>query len=124
MITFSTYAQHVNKLLYHHKVIVVNLVKFKFHHFSNYILDGNFQSVIPLSTQLNYFEEYVGKLKRLVGEKEGNKIVNNSLYLVVAGSNDLANTYFTIGFRQKQYDINSYTDLMVDKAADFIQVCI
>ncbi|KAH0705208.1 hypothetical protein KY290_009903 [Solanum tuberosum] len=78
-------------------------------------------SVIPLSTQLNYFEEYIGKLKGLVGEKEANKIVNNSLYLVVAGSNDLANTYYTIGLRQKQYDIDSYTDLMVDKAEDFIQ---
>ncbi|CAN4105225.1 unnamed protein product [Withania somnifera] len=78
-------------------------------------------SVIPLSTQLSYFQEYVGKLKGLVGEKEANNILNNSLYLVVAGSNDLANTYFTIGFRQKQYDINSYTDLMVDNAADFIQ---
>nr|XP_009779479.1 PREDICTED: GDSL esterase/lipase EXL3-like [Nicotiana sylvestris] len=78
-------------------------------------------SVIPLSTQLNYFQEYVGKLKGLVGEKEGNDILHNSLYLVVAGSNDLANTYFTVGLRQKQYDINSYTDLMVDGAADFIQ---
>ncbi|XP_070016510.1 GDSL esterase/lipase EXL3-like isoform X2 [Nicotiana sylvestris] len=79
------------------------------------------RSVIPLSTQLNYFQEYVGKLKGLVGEKEGNDILHNSLYLVVAGSNDLANTYFTVGLRQKQYDINSYTDLMVDGAADFIQ---
>ncbi|KAJ8561322.1 hypothetical protein K7X08_027512 [Anisodus acutangulus] len=78
-------------------------------------------SVLPLSTQLNYFHKYVGKLKGLVGEQEANHIVNNNLYLVVTGSNDLANTYFTIGFRQKQYDINSYTDLMVDGAADFIQ---
>ncbi|XP_059287507.1 GDSL esterase/lipase EXL3-like [Lycium ferocissimum] len=80
-----------------------------------------FMSVMPLSTQLNYFQEYIGKLKGLVGEKEANNILNNSLYFVVAGSNDLANTYFTIGFRQKQYNINSYTDFMVDGAADFIQ---
>ncbi|XP_019235699.1 PREDICTED: GDSL esterase/lipase EXL3-like [Nicotiana attenuata] len=78
-------------------------------------------SVIPLSTQLNHFQEYVGKLKGLVGEEEANTILHSSLYFVVAGSNDLANTYFTIGLRQKQYDINSYTDLMVDGAADFIQ---
>ncbi|KAM3289486.1 GDSL esterase/lipase EXL3 [Capsicum chacoense] len=77
--------------------------------------------VIPLSTQLNYFREYVGKLKGLVGEKEASYILNNSLHFVVAGSNDIANTYYTIGFRQKQYDIDSYTDMMVDEAADFIQ---
>lgn len=41
---------------------------------------------------------------------------------MVAGSDDLANTYFTVGLRRLQYDINSYTDLMVEGASTFIQV--
>lgn len=58
----------------------------------------------------------------MVGEKEAKFIINNSLFMVVSGSDDLANTYFTIGLRRMQYDLNSYTDLMVDGASNFIQV--
>ncbi|XP_059278960.1 GDSL esterase/lipase EXL3-like [Lycium ferocissimum] len=75
---------------------------------------------IPLSTQLTQFKEYIGKLEGLVGEEEANYILENSLFLVVAGSDDLANTYFTAGIRLTQ-DLNSYTDLMVAKASEFLQ---
>ncbi|KAK4348978.1 hypothetical protein RND71_031733 [Anisodus tanguticus] len=83
-------------------------------------LTATIVSAIPLSTQLNQFREYIGKLEGLVGEEESNYILENSLFLVVAGSDDLANTYFTAGIRLKQ-DIDSYTDLMVEKASEFIQ---
>ncbi|MCD7453573.1 hypothetical protein HAX54_021370 [Datura stramonium] len=78
-------------------------------------------SVIPLSTQLDHFREYIGKLKELVGEEEAEDTLRNSLFLVVAGSDDLANTYFTVGIRRLQYDLNAYTDLMVSGATDFVQ---
>ncbi|XP_057766108.1 GDSL esterase/lipase EXL3-like [Salvia miltiorrhiza] len=77
-------------------------------------------SAISLSDQLKYFKEYIGKLKAAVGEDKSKYILSNSLYLVVAGSDDLANTYFTIGLRRIQYDIASYTDLMVSSASSFI----
>ncbi|XP_060211795.1 GDSL esterase/lipase EXL3-like [Lycium barbarum] len=78
-------------------------------------------AALPLSTQLDHFREYIGKLKELVGEEEANDILSNSLFLVVAGSDDLANTYFTIGIRRLQYDLNAYTNLIVDGASDFVQ---
>ncbi|KAL3372268.1 hypothetical protein AABB24_008691 [Solanum stoloniferum] len=83
-------------------------------------LTATIVSAIPLSTQLNQFKEYIGKLEGLVGEEEANDIFKNSLFLVVAGSDDLANTYFTAGVRLKK-DVNSYTDLMVAKASEFVQ---
>ena len=58
----------------------------------------------------------------MVGEERTNFILTNSFCLVVAGSDDLANTYFTIGIRRLQYDVNSYTDLMVRGASDFVKV--
>ncbi|OIT07442.1 gdsl esteraselipase exl3 [Nicotiana attenuata] len=78
-------------------------------------------SVIPLSKQLDHFREYIGKLKQLVGEEEANDILRNSVFLVVAGSDDLANTYFTVGIRRLQYDVNGYTDLMAAGASEFIR---
>ncbi|PWA44048.1 Lipase, GDSL [Artemisia annua] len=78
-------------------------------------------SVLSFADQLTQFKEYIGKLKGLVGEEKTNFILANSLYLVVAGSDDLANTYFTIGIRRLQYDVPSYADLMVSGASKFIQ---
>ncbi|XP_009786862.1 GDSL esterase/lipase EXL3-like [Nicotiana sylvestris] len=77
-------------------------------------------AAIPLSTQLTQFKEYIVKLKGLVGEEEANYILKNSLFMVVAGTDDLANTYFTAGIHLKQ-DINSYTDLMVAEASKFLK---
>ncbi|CAO2833752.1 unnamed protein product [Amaranthus hypochondriacus] len=76
-------------------------------------------SVISLSEQLEQFKEYIEKLKQLVGVGKTKFILTNSIFLVVAGSDDIANTYFTI--RQFQYDVNSYTDLMLRQASSFVQ---
>ncbi|KAL3634339.1 hypothetical protein CASFOL_021393 [Castilleja foliolosa] len=78
-------------------------------------------SVIPLSSQLDQFKEYIKKLKGSVGNENANKILSNSIYLVVAGSDDIANTYFTIGTRREQYDISSYANLLVSSATSFIE---
>ncbi|KAK4490257.1 hypothetical protein RD792_000919 [Penstemon davidsonii] len=78
-------------------------------------------SVISLSEQLEQFKEYIGKLKGAIGEERTNFVLSNGLFLVVAGSDDLANTYFTIGIRRAQYDISSYGDLIVASASNFTQ---
>nr|KAJ0218415.1 hypothetical protein LSAT_V11C300147190 [Lactuca sativa] len=57
----------------------------------------------------------------IVGEERTQIILANSLITVVAGSNDIANTYFTLRIRKLHYDIASYTDLMVSSASNFIQ---
>lgn len=80
------------------------------------------QSVTGLSDQLVEFKEYIGKLKVGVGEESSNKILSNSIFLVVAGSDDLANTYYTIGIRRLQYDISSYADFLAASASIFLQV--
>ncbi|KAJ7966898.1 GDSL esterase/lipase [Quillaja saponaria] len=78
-------------------------------------------SVLSLSDQLELFKEYIGKLKRIVGEERTKFILANSIYLVVSGSDDIANTYFTLRFRQLQYDVPAYTNLMATKGSEFIK---
>ncbi|KAI3945538.1 hypothetical protein MKW92_048998 [Papaver armeniacum] len=53
-------------------------------------------------------------------EKKAKSILSESVYLVVAGSDDLANTYYLSRLRNN-YDIPAYTDLMVQGASSFIQ---
>lgn len=69
-----------------------------------------------MADQLNNFKGYIEKLKGIVGEERTRFILANSLFIVVASSNDLANTYFTLGVRKLHYDISSYTDLMVSSS--------
>ncbi|XP_070670284.1 GDSL esterase/lipase EXL3-like isoform X2 [Malus domestica] len=78
-------------------------------------------AVTPLFDQLRQFEEYIGKLKGIVGEERANFILANSLCFVVASSNDIANTYFVAGVRKLEYDVPSYTDLMLNQASDFFK---
>uniref|UniRef100_A0A7N0V3V5 GDSL esterase/lipase EXL3 n=1 Tax=Kalanchoe fedtschenkoi TaxID=63787 RepID=A0A7N0V3V5_KALFE len=76
-------------------------------------------SVISLTQQLEYFKEYKTKLTKLVGENQTDYIVSKSLYLVVAGSDDIANTYFISRIRQFQYDVPTYTSFLADQASDY-----
>ncbi|CAN0871977.1 GDSL esterase/lipase EXL3 [Linum grandiflorum] len=84
-------------------------------------LTAKIVSVVTLSQQLQYFQDYVSKVKAMVGEDRTNFILSNALFFVVAGSDDIANTYFLLRARS-QYDVPSYTELMSDSASNFIQV--
>ncbi|XP_019054471.1 PREDICTED: GDSL esterase/lipase EXL3-like [Nelumbo nucifera] len=78
-------------------------------------------AVLSLSKQLELFKEYVGRLNLAVGEERSATIISESMYIVCAGSDDLANTYFTTPFRKLSYDVPSYTDLMLQSASSFVQ---
>ncbi|EOA15073.1 hypothetical protein CARUB_v10028437mg [Capsella rubella] len=74
--------------------------------------------VISLSDQLKYFQEYKEKIKVTVGEEKANFMVKNSLYLVVASSNDIAHTYMA---RSLKYNRTSYADYLADLSSKFVR---
>lgn len=80
------------------------------------------QSVLSLSDQLKLFREYLSKIKSAVGEGAVETILSKSIVIVCTGSDDIANTYFSTPFRRPQYDINSYTDLLLSSATAFYKV--
>ncbi|TXG52022.1 hypothetical protein EZV62_021191 [Acer yangbiense] len=76
----------------------------------------------PLFNQLQQFQEYKEKLKVIAGEEGTNTILSKSLFVVVASSNDIANTYFNFRIREFQFNLFTYTDLLVGSASTFLQV--
>ncbi|KAM3408224.1 hypothetical protein ACQJBY_001421 [Aegilops geniculata] len=83
-------------------------------------LTAEIVSVLSMNDQLDLFKEYKGKLSRIAGAQRAADIVSTSLYLVVTGTDDLANTYFTTPLR-RDYDLESYIEFIVQCASAFIQ---
>ncbi|KAH0990634.1 hypothetical protein GBA52_002117 [Prunus armeniaca] len=84
-------------------------------------LTAQLAGVASLSDQLKQFQEYVEKLKGIAGDERTNFIIANCLIFVVAGSNDISNTYFLSGARKSAYDVPSYTDFMLNYASQFVK---
>ncbi|MED6200115.1 hypothetical protein PIB30_082099 [Stylosanthes scabra] len=78
------------------------------------------QGVLSLSAQLKNFQEYIGRLKALVGEERANYIISNSLYLVSSGNNDIAITYANSPLRQA-IPFPLYASQLVSWASDFLK---
>ncbi|MCL7023470.1 hypothetical protein MKW94_014674 [Papaver nudicaule] len=83
-------------------------------------LTAKIVSVMGLARQLELFKEYIAKIQAAGGEEKTKSIISESLYLIVAGSDDLANTYFASRLRSN-YDVPAYTDLMVQGATNIVQ---
>lgn len=77
-----------------------------------------------MSDQLTYFQEYIEKVKGFAGKEKADHIVSKSLALVIAGSDDLANTYYGSHAEEFLYDIDSYTSFMASSAASFAMVYV
>ncbi|MCL7025169.1 hypothetical protein MKW94_006614 [Papaver nudicaule] len=83
-------------------------------------LTSQLAMAISMDKQMEMFKEYLAKVTTIGGKKKAKSILSESIYLVVAGSDDLANTYFGARARN-DYDIPAYADLMVQGASSFIQ---
>lgn len=75
-----------------------------------------------MADQLTYFQEYIEKVKGFAGKEKAEHIISKSLSIVIAGSDDLANTYYGTHAEEFLFDIDSYTSFMANSAASFAMV--
>lgn len=79
--------------------------------------------MLSVEDQLNMFNEYIGKLKAVVGEARTTLILAKSLFTISMGSNDIAGTYFMKQYRRDEYNVEEYTTMLVNISSNFLQVC-
>uniref|UniRef100_A0A0D9XG52 GDSL esterase/lipase EXL3 n=2 Tax=Leersia perrieri TaxID=77586 RepID=A0A0D9XG52_9ORYZ len=84
-------------------------------------LTSTLVAVLPMQEELNMFAEYKQKLVEIAGDAAAARIVSESLFVVCAGTDDIANNYFLSPVRPLQYDISSYVDFLTQLAYDFIK---
>uniref|UniRef100_A0A0D9VB14 GDSL esterase/lipase EXL3 n=1 Tax=Leersia perrieri TaxID=77586 RepID=A0A0D9VB14_9ORYZ len=76
-------------------------------------------SVISMSDQLSMFQQYKDKVRAAAGDARVNELMDKGIFAICAGSDDVANTYFTMRARPG-YDHASYASLLVHHAAAFV----
>jgi hypothetical protein len=77
-------------------------------------------SVISLPDQLTMFHDYLAKVRDAAGDARASDILSRGIFAICAGSDDVANTYFTMRARSN-YDHASYAQLLVQHAAAFVE---
>ncbi|XP_023746539.1 GDSL esterase/lipase At3g14820 [Lactuca sativa] len=81
-------------------------------------LTSTVSSAIPMLDQLNLFKQYIGNLTRIVGEEGVMNIMNNSVSLVCASTNDLI---ISLPARSLQYDVDTYDRMLFNLTLNFIK---
>ncbi|XP_057972786.1 GDSL esterase/lipase At1g06990-like [Malania oleifera] len=84
-------------------------------------LTTSLSGVIPVLKQADYLKDYVERLERVVGKSESDRILNSSLALIVAGSNDFGLNYYTMPVRRLQYNLSAFQDFLQDRLQIFIK---
>lgn len=78
--------------------------------------------VVPMAKQLEYFRSYSERLKKIVGEKEAQRIINRALVAVSAGTNDFIFNFYDVPTRRAEFDIYNYQEFILEKLHDFVKV--
>ncbi|KAJ4889540.1 GDSL-like Lipase/Acylhydrolase family protein [Raphanus sativus] len=74
------------------------------------------------SIQLKDFQSYIQKLSQEVGDAAKVKeIIANAVVLISAGNNDIAITFFATRAKKLRYNIETYTDQLIDWKTAFVQ---
>ncbi|XP_075098463.1 GDSL esterase/lipase At2g24560-like [Nicotiana tabacum] len=84
-------------------------------------LTTTISGAIPMRKQLDYFKEYLKKIKEVVGEREAERIVNGALVIVSAGTNDFIFNFYDIPKRRLQFSLSKYQDFLLDKLQNFVK---
>ncbi|GAU13230.1 hypothetical protein TSUD_246000 [Trifolium subterraneum] len=75
---------------------------------------------ISISKQIEYFKDYMVKVKSIVGEKEAKNRVGNALVIISAGTNDFLFNFYDIPTRRLEFNISEYQDYIQSR----LQICI
>ena len=80
------------------------------------------QNVLPVSKQLEYFEHYKIRMRKLLGEEKAEFIIRNALFILSMGTNDFLQNYFLEPTRQKQFSLQKFEDFLLSRMSTDIEV--
>lgn len=81
-------------------------------------------NILRMSRQFQYFDEYQGKLRALVGAARARQLVRRSLVLITLGGNDFVNNYYLVpmSVRSRQYALQDYVPFIISEYRKILSV--
>lgn len=80
--------------------------------------------VLDLGTQFDLFVEALRRIRNAVGEKRASDIVQNAVFVISVGTNDmLFNAYLSPRVNVRFDSVSAYQDFLLQNLHAFIQVC-
>ncbi|XP_059302389.1 GDSL esterase/lipase At2g40250-like [Lycium ferocissimum] len=76
-------------------------------------------NVLTMENQLNYFEQALKRMQKVVGQKEVKYIVEKSLFMIAAGTNDVCDNFYTLPTR-RYLSLSGYHDFLLNSLEDFV----
>ncbi|PWA91989.1 GDSL-like Lipase/Acylhydrolase family protein [Artemisia annua] len=77
--------------------------------------------VVPVGNQVDLFEGYRKRLKKIVGDEEAKRIIGGSLVIISAGTNDFIFNYYDAPTRRLEFDIDGYQDFILERVHNFVK---
>lgn len=87
-------------------------------------LTAELAGALKISSQLDYFDEAVTRMKGLVGEEKAKFIVENAIFIISVGSNDFMDNFYELPTRKFQFSISGYQDFLLHELESAIQVLL
>ncbi|KAG8651481.1 hypothetical protein MANES_07G132400v8, partial [Manihot esculenta] len=84
-------------------------------------LTAELAGALKISSQLDYFDEAVTRMKGLVGEEKAKFIVENAIFIISVGSNDFMDNFYELPTRKFQFSISGYQDFLLHELESAIQ---
>ncbi|KAL2475285.1 GDSL esterase/lipase [Abeliophyllum distichum] len=78
-------------------------------------------SVISMQKQLNFFKEYKTRLELAIGKERTKILINKSVFIISAGTNDFIVNYYGTPFRRRTFTVSGYQQFLLQHVQDFVQ---
>ncbi|GLJ50124.1 hypothetical protein SUGI_1066460 [Cryptomeria japonica] len=78
-------------------------------------------NVIPMWKQMEFLKEYKAHLEDMVGKEKSINIIEEALFLMVAGTNDFIYNYFSFPIRKHELSVEQYQNFLLDISSNLIQ---
>ncbi|XP_057823933.1 GDSL esterase/lipase At2g42990 isoform X2 [Cryptomeria japonica] len=82
------------------------------------LLTGN---AIPMWKQVELFKTYKARLENMVGVENSSNIIEQAIFVAVAGSNDFLVNYLIVPNRRNQFTVQQYQEFLLKVCSNFIK---
>ncbi|CAN6444209.1 unnamed protein product [Victoria cruziana] len=77
--------------------------------------------VVSVPQQLDYMKECLMKMENRVGKARAAKIMEESIFIISAGTNDFVISYFLLPFRKQTFTLDEYQQFVLDQLRVFLK---